>query len=140
MGKYSIFKEIRSRTARIKRLEELAKYSEKLRITYKDYKEIEFEKDSVIYCDIPYENTDARYREKALNYKEFYDWACNQEELVLISSYEINDDRFQEVWCKKKRSLINMNNVFRAQKELYNMEKLYVPKTQLEKYKKMMEE
>ena len=67
----------------------------------KSYDEVPIKENSIVYCDIPYENT-AEYVNDGFNHKKFYDWAYNQKELVVISSYEISDDRFIRVVNLKK--------------------------------------
>lgn len=66
------------------------------------YEKVEIKPNSIVYCDIPYENT-AGYG-NSFNHKEFYDWAYKQKELVVISSYEISDDRFIRVVNLNKRA------------------------------------
>ena len=67
------------------------------------YDNVEIKPNSVVYCDIPYEST-AEYSCGSFNHKKFYDWACKQKELVVISSYNISDKRFQRVVNLKKNS------------------------------------
>lgn len=74
-----------------------------LHLSKKSYDEIEIKKNSVIYCDIPYEKT-VGYVSGDFDHKKFYDWACSQKELVVISSYEISDKRFKRVVNLKKNS------------------------------------
>ena len=88
------------------------------------YENIEIKPNSVIYCDIPYENT-IEYVSGSFDHKKFYDWACEQKELVVISSYKISDNRFQRVINFKKQSLFNVNS------NILN-EGLFIPKHQLE--------
>lgn len=72
----------------------------------KSYDEIPINENSVVYCDIPYENA-AEYYNSGFNHKKFYDWAYKQKELVVISSYEISDKRFKRVINLKKNSKLN---------------------------------
>ena len=72
-----------------------------LQMFTKSYDEVPIKENSIVYCDIPYENT-AEYVNDGFNHKKFYDWAYNQKELVIISSYEVSDDRFQRVVNLKK--------------------------------------
>ena len=74
-----------------------------LQMFTKSYDEVPIKENSVVYCDIPYENT-AEYANDGFNHKKFYDWAYNQKELVVISSYEISDNRFKRVINLKKNS------------------------------------
>ena len=76
---------------------------ERLQMFTKSYDEVPIKENSVVYCDIPYENT-AEYVNDGFNHKKFYDWAYNQKELVVISSYEVSDNRFKRVINLKKNS------------------------------------
>lgn len=76
---------------------------ESLQMFTKSYDEVPIKENSVVYCDIPYENT-AEYVNDGFNHKKFYDWAYNQKELVVISSYEVSDNRFKRVINLKKNS------------------------------------
>lgn len=97
------------------------------------YEQISIKPNSVVYCDIPYEDT-AEYISGSFDHKAFYDWACKQKELVVISSYKISDDRFMEINYIKKYALFNSTNGERKQ----NYEKIFIPKHQKELYEKMM--
>ena len=59
---------------------------ERLQTTNKDYKELKFEPNSVIYCDPPYKGT-GDYG-TSFNYDDFYKWALNQDYPVYISEYD----------------------------------------------------
>ena len=95
---------------------------ESLQISQKSYDEVEIKHNSVIYCDIPYENTKG-YSCGDFDFKKFYDWASNQTELVFISSYHISDDRFVEVDGWNKTMLFSLTNAT-------GIERLFVPKGQ----------
>lgn len=72
-------------------------------LSSQDYREVEILPDSVVYCDIPYENT---YGYKAaFDRQAFLDWAAKAPFSVYISEYDTNDSRFLEVWQKPKRKL-----------------------------------
>lgn len=60
-----------------------------------DYAEVKIPQDSVIYCDIPYENTKKYVGAEHFDYERFYDWACRQTHPVFISSYNMPEDRFE---------------------------------------------
>ena len=115
---------------RLERLESL----ERLERYCRSYEEVPIKPNSVIYCDIPYENT-AEYISGAFNHKAFYDWACNQKELVIISSYNISDDRFMEISSIQKNVLLS--NLQNKEKQKH-YEVVYIPKNQKELYEKMM--
>lgn len=94
-----------------------------------DYAKVEIPKDSVIYCDIPYEGTDG-YLEKdsgGFEYDRFYDWCEHQTQPVFISSYQMPDDRFDCIEEFSHRSTLaqKANNLV--------TERIYVPKHQKER-------
>ena len=92
-----------------------------------DYAEIEIKKDSVIYCDIPYKGTDG-YNGIDFDHEAFYTWCKKQTELCFISSYEMPEDfiPITEIPHRSKFSATKNNLV---------LEKVFIPKHQLELYK-----
>lgn len=96
-----------------------------------DYRDVVIEPDSVVYCDIPYKNTQHGQYEPGFRQAEFLDWAARQNELVLISNYDIRDKRFAELASIGKMSAINNK---------MTTEKVYIAKKHIEKYVKMMAE
>jgi len=50
-----------------------------------------------VYCDIPYDGT-ASYTQE-FNRKEFLDWAASREFPVYVSEYNINDNRFEQIYA-----------------------------------------
>ena len=103
---------------RLQHLESL----ERLQQTSSDYREMRFEPDSVIYCDIPYENTN-KYK-SGFDHDAFYDWAERQEHPVFISSYEMPRERFRCIWDCATNSNLNADGPKRV------VERLFVPRTQ----------
>ena len=69
------------------------------------YDFVEIPADSVIYADIPYQNTDCGSYE-GFDHQAFFDWAARQRVPVFISSYQIDDPRFVCVWEREKRCLL----------------------------------
>lgn len=67
------------------------------------YDELDFETDSVIYCDPPYKNTSS-YKIN-FNHEEFYDW-CRKQKNIYVSEYSMPND-FHEVGFVNKRSLMD---------------------------------
>ena len=94
------------------------------------YEDVKIEDNSIIYCDIPYEST-AEYSCGSFNHKKFYNWACEQKELVVISSYNISDKRFQRVVNLKKNS-----NLQGGSGKTQN-EGLFIPKRQIPLWNKL---
>jgi site-specific DNA-adenine methylase len=58
-----------------------------IQITNLDYRDVKIESDSVIYCDIPYKNTE-QYSIGDFNHNEFYEWARRQNN-IYISEYNM---------------------------------------------------
>ena len=126
---------------RLERLESLQSLQslerlERLEISTSDYRLVEIKPNSVIYCDPPYSETNTYSKKSStrqpFNHAEFYDWCCEQEELVLVSEYNMPADRFTEVWSTSHvQSLC-------ATKTSEVTERLFVPTRQLGKYREMM--
>ena len=95
---------------------------ERLQQTSSDYREMRFEPDSVIYCDIPYIGTNS-YK-AGFDHDAFYDWAERQEHPVFISSYEMPKERFRCIWEYATNSNLNADGPKRV------VERLFVPRTQ----------
>ena len=73
-------------------------------LSYEAFSDIE---DAVFYLDPPYENTGHETYKGDFDSQTFYDWAfeMSKRNIVLISSYEISDDRFKCVFeFEKARS------------------------------------
>ena len=66
-----------------------------------DYTEFSGVENAILYLDPPYENTLLKgYSVNEFNSQSFYDWAyeMSKKNIVLISSYEISDSRFECVY------------------------------------------
>lgn len=90
-----------------------------------DYQNIEIKKDSVIYCDIPYEGKD-RYNGIDFDFERFYSWCEKQTEPLFISSYKMPEDRFVCIATFEHRSILSAT----ANNKV--LEKVFIPKHQLE--------
>ena len=99
---------------------------QRLSISQKSYDEVRILPDSVIYCDIPYRGTD-EYISGQFDYEKFYAWCEKQKELVVISEYDMPEDRFCCVESVQKRSLLSAKGAGELKTE-----KLFVPKHQIE--------
>ena len=119
----AVFRERLQSLESLERLERL----ESLERLNKSYDEIEIKPDSLIYCDIPYRNTD-EYNEGGFNHDKFYEWALRQKELTLISEYNMPESDFKCVAEFEKRCTLS------ASANKLSIEKLFVPKTQLDKW------
>ena len=105
--------------------------SAKLTTKVGDYRNVEILPDSVIYCDPPYKDTCDYGME--FDHEDFYDWCEKQTALVLISEYWMPEDRFACIAEFERKSTFSPTN-----NSLSRIEKVFVPKGQLEMYKRMM--
>ena len=87
---------------------------ERLHLTSLDYRKVEIQPNSIVYCDIPYQGT-ADYGE--FNHKEFFDWAATRAFPVYISEYNISDNRFKLVYDIDKRPMLKSNRITKMKSE-----------------------
>ena len=108
---------------RLERLQSLERLENKIEFSNKSYDEIEIKQNSVIYCDIPYQNT-VEYKIGSFDYDKFYSWCEKQTEPLFVSSYDLPADRF---FCIKE---FEKNCTFQSGGNNKKIEKLYIPKHQ----------
>ncbi len=96
-----------------------------------DYQDVKIAPGSVVYCDPPYNNTDCGSY-KGFDHDRFYQWAKSQENLIVISEYDMPDG-FTTVASVKKTVNSAANMTIGG-----HLEKLFVPTHQLERYKQAM--
>lgn len=102
----------KTRLQQLERLEKLQplQQSEQIEATNLDYKEFSDIENAIFYLDPPYENAVLEgYSMDSFNSQSFYDWAykMSKKNIVIISSYEISDSRFECVYeFKKARSTL----------------------------------
>lgn len=120
------------RLNRLNKLVGLPRFNE-IRFTSMDYKRVDILPDSVVYCDIPYQDKN-HYTTYGIEFDhdEFYDWCMKQNELVIISSYTMPDD-FVMVWSKPKRQLLRPGGAGQLMEE-----RLFIPKKQLSLFESKM--
>ena len=85
-----------------------------------DYRDVVIEKDSIVYCDIPYKDTILYLIDFC--HDDFFDWAASRNFPVYISEYDIKDNRFKLVYEIEKRSLFVKKSRLKGNEA---MEKLY---------------
>jgi len=68
--------------------------------TNEDYRYFSDVKDNILYLDPPYENTETGSYNSQIDYQDFYYWAyeMSKNNIVILSSYEVSDDRFECVY------------------------------------------
>ena len=102
---------------RLQRLQSLQK-------TSLDYRKVNILPDSVIYCDIPYKDTDG-YTCGDFDHNAFYEWCGQQKELVVISSYKMPESDFVCFYEMEHRQTLGMGAT-----DSKVIERLFVPKHQ----------
>ena len=103
---------------------------ERLSVSNKSYDEVEIIPNSVLYCDIPYYNTN-EYVAGGFDHQKFYKWALRQKEIVVISEYYMPDDFLCIDAIEKSVTLCSGGDV-------KALEKLFIPRKQAELYKKLL--
>lgn len=100
------------------------------------YENVKIYRDSVIFCDIPYYQTNA-YGSKNINtfdYEKFYSWCEKQSELLFISEYFMPPDSFICIDSIEKPVMMNSGA------GLKKTEKLFIPKHQKELWQEIRPE
>ena len=101
---------------------------ERLAILNKSYDEIEIKPNSVVYCDIPYSQTNKYEISKDFDYEKFYSWCERQTELCFISEYSMPKDRFTCIAEIEHRSIICANENQSV------IERVFLPNHQVKDY------
>ena len=86
-----------------------------------DFKELQYPKDSIIYCDIPYYNTKQYSTSKDFSHEDFWEWARGMSRdghTMFISEYQAPGD-FTCVWQKE------VTNSLHPSKTVKPIEKLF---------------
>ena len=86
----------------------------------KDYREVEIPKNSLIYADIPYENTKQYSTSKNFNHLEFWQWAreISKSNIIIISELKAPND-FVEIWSQSVLRSINAKNKEQTVEKLF---------------------
>lgn len=93
-----------------------------LECTNFDYKHFSDLFGGVLYLDPPYEKATDKYKLESFDSAGFYDWAyeMSKQNVVIISSYEVSDERFEEVFeFKTARSRLNAQSVGSRTEKLF---------------------
>ena len=135
LGKHSNIEQLQSleRLERLERLESLERLERLERVTtfIGDYQEVKIKPDSLIYCDIPYKDTEQYSVD--FDHERFYDWVEKQRELVVISEYSMPEDRFiciaefehRSTLCATNNRKRTVEKLFVPFRQLYNWEHLF---------------
>ena len=108
-------------------------YSVPITSSVLDYQDVAIPKDSVIYCDIPYLNSNVYNKAEHFDYERFYEYCGRQAEPVFISSYQMPEDRFDciEEFVHRSTLCATANNQV--------TERIFVPKHQSERGNKRVQ-
>ena len=110
---------------RLQQLEALNRL-QSLQSLQSDFSCVEVLPSSIIYCDIPYHQTDAYEEGKGNNfdYERFYSWCEKQTEPLFISEYWMPEDRFECIDSIEKTVTLQSGAGNKA------IEKLFIPRHQ----------
>lgn len=112
--------------SRLQRLQQLQQL-QRLEVTNLDYTAFSDVESAIFYLDPPYEGTTHMgYKTDTFNSQSFYDWAyeMSKKNIVLISSYEISDERFGCVYeFKKARSTFSSGTMGKRTEKLFMVKK-----------------
>lgn len=103
---------------RVKRLEQLRPYESKLQSSELDYSMVKLNKDDVVYCDIPYENTRQDGYTGKFDKQRFINWAQQQDVPVYVSEYEM-----PEGWTEIASFNVAENQIKDKQEKLFVQDK-----------------
>jgi site-specific DNA-adenine methylase len=103
---------------RLERMQSSYNIGAALSVTSGSYDQVCIKPESVVYCDIPYENT-ADYG-NSFDREKFLDWAANAKFPVFISEYNVSDSRFKLFYSIDKKILLQAGgNSDSKQENLY---------------------
>lgn len=108
--------------SRIQQIERIQQINSNLKISNGDYKKFSELKNTIIYLDPPYQNATDKYKTGSFDSDSFYDWAyeMSKNNIVIISSYEVNDERFESVFdFTNARSTLNSNGYGNRTEKLF---------------------
>ena len=113
---------------RLERIQSLEYKNNNIEFYNQEYNNIYIKENSLLYCDIPYKNT-ADYLID-FDYDKFYDWCNKQKELVIISEYNMPEDKFICIYQTELMSTLKTNKKA--------IERLFIPKHQEKLYYRLM--
>lgn len=94
----------------IQQIERIKQFNSYVNMTNRDYKDFSNLSGVVLYLDPPYQNATDKYKTGKFDSYEFYNWAyeMSHNNIVIISSYEVSDERFEPVFeFKTARSTLS---------------------------------
>lgn len=108
------------RLQQLQQLEQLKGAGSKFETTNESYEYFSNLEGQILYLDPPYEESNQEAYKYSFDSKKFYDWAyeMSKNNIVIISSYEISDERFRPVFefSKARSTFAGGNNGKRTEK------------------------
>ena len=97
-----------------------------LTLSIGDYQDVQIEDNSVLYCDIPYQDTNKYVGDgENFDYERFYDWCLKQTQPLYISSYKMPESDFKVVAEFTRIDTMSATNNGKLVSE-----KVFMPRTQ----------
>jgi DNA adenine methylase len=90
-----------------------------------DYSELKVPKNSIIYCDIPYQGTKQYATSKNFDYNKFWQWCRKMNKAgheIYVSEHSAPPD-FECIWEKKTTNSLNTKNTYRHVEKLFTLAK-----------------
>ena len=113
----------------LQRLQNLERL-ESLQSLQGDYQSVPIPQKSIIYCDIPYKDTDCGHYD-GFDHERFYKWA-RQQDNIYISEYSMPEDFIPYAWIDKQ-SLMATNNGKTAREMIFTNQRTYDHLSELDK-------
>ncbi len=88
-----------------------------------DYDKIEIPSNSVIYCDIPYQNTKQYSTSKGFDYEKFWGWCREMKDCghkIFVSEYNAPSD-FICIWEKEVTNSMNSTKTYKPIEKLFTI-------------------
>ena len=90
---------------------------------HSDFVNLNLPKNSIIYCDIPYQNTKQYATSKSFDYTLFWNWCRekhNEGHEIFISEYQAPND-FKCVWQKEVTNSMNTTKTYKPTEKLFTL-------------------
>lgn len=92
-----------------------------LKVVNIDYKDYEYKKGDIVYCDIPYETTTSKKYKGSFNNEDFYRWANEQPFDVYVSNYQSElAEKYggKKIWEKSVKTTMSASSNNLKRKEI----------------------
>ena len=92
---------------------------------HSDFRNIDIPKGSLIYCDIPYQDTKKYSTSKGFDYDEFWSWArlMSENNIVIVSEQQAPED-FKVIWEQELKRTIDNTKRVKVTEKLFALDKI----------------